>query len=875
MQVLARIFHAEKEARLDVLIHAETYNRLLSGHHIYQCDTVYAYDRPRTNSFEPHYVREHFPDLFNTAYDDVVIPLHNDTGDGYKNVFSIARKIRTKRYIVYPRKSDAVAQCGSLDIYFLRRFLRQVISFESLKRWKTILLPTRTITELQMPVVHVCNSHCVMCNVWKNTDDTSIKIKDYAHILSDALFRDIEAVGLNGGEPTLRKDLYDIVVLLSKKLPRLQSVNVITNGIAYKDIINTLVTINAYLIACQKRFHVYVSLDGAAQQHDRNRGTAGNHASVVKLIDALVTHGIVVSVGCTLTKHNVYAGDDVLLFAKQKGIDARVRLGVDIARLYNHGFFASQHYTQEEMFHLVQFFHKLYVQRKDMFYYSLFRQLADGQKRLAGCAWRHSAVTLDAHGDLSYCSVASPILGNCLKDSAYKLYHQNMHVRHTIRKDDCGRCRHDLKGSPTMRGWLEFRRAQKRRQGVEKKVRRRLRKGEQPFRMRKQKRMLKEARRVIITGWWGTETHGDKAILGELLLFLRSKCPQLESITITVIPEFEYVVDRTLQELDETGLIDVCVVKAKVSIIDFAKSQEFRACDFVIIGGGPLQQIPYLVFIEKAFVRARQMGKGTLLFGCGIHPCLLDYAKIVSSILRHTQYGFFRDIESFEAAKALVGKYAQSFHVACDPAVAFVKKWHARYGGGAKVYDMCTLLRANTSEFLIGQPLREIEASNHDIAGQIALFLSRERLKTALLAMHSLWMGGDDRLYNRYIIGALLNKEHIDFFEHRIMGLHEVLSYVDQTRIVLCSRYHGHLFAFAMNIPFISVDYAGEKNKVDNFVRRIGRTHARMTWDTVTAQELHALHASIEDAYDNEKEKQSMHCDELLQSLKSVYALIE
>ena len=37
-------------------------------------------------------------------------------------------------------------------------------------------------------------------------------------------------------------------------------------------------------------------------------------------------------------------------------------------------------------------------------------------------------------------------------------------------------------------------------------------------------------RRVLITGWYGTETQGDKAILGEVLHFIKSASPDCKIV---------------------------------------------------------------------------------------------------------------------------------------------------------------------------------------------------------------------------------------------------------------------------------------------------------------------------------------------------------
>ena len=60
---------------------------------------------------------------------------------------------------------------------------------------------------IQFPVNDICNSRCVMCNIWHRKRDSRVySIEEIRQILTDPLFTEIRYVGMSGGEPTLRRD---------------------------------------------------------------------------------------------------------------------------------------------------------------------------------------------------------------------------------------------------------------------------------------------------------------------------------------------------------------------------------------------------------------------------------------------------------------------------------------------------------------------------------------------------------------------------------------------------------------------------------------------------------------------------------------------
>jgi len=691
---------------------------------------------------------------------------------------------------------------------------------------------------LQFPVNDICNSRCVMCNIWQRKRDHEITPVELGQILRDPLFSDVQYVGISGGEPTLRDDLPDIGRQLIRALPHLRGLGVITNALRAPMVTERIEALAEVAYSAKLAFSVSISLDGIEETHDRNRGVQGNFSSAMRVIHALQQHGCHVAVGCTLTPLNCYGADDVLLWCGQNGIyDWEFRLGVDIKRVYNEGYAQQHPFTPEQLFHLIMFFDKLSRDPRvgelhQDFYASLVGQLAFGLPRSAGCDWQSSrGVTLDTRGNISYCSVQSPILDSALEKSAWQIFRDNQPVRQRIVQKYCANCQHDLLGPPSSR--ILARQSLKSMTAPWLKISRKLHERLTIDRFKAPRSIAPtmynrpaQWNHVLITGWYGTETAGDKAILGELLHFLRTYAPACK-ITLTTL---DHKVSRqTAREI--AGL-------ENVQLIDMARGSRpalIETVDAVIIGGGPLEEIGQMEYIWRMFMEANRQHKARILFGCGVGPLHSERLhQMVSTICYLTTAGFVRDEESRQYAIKLGATVPLGR--ACDPALAYIRRWA---GGQAEATSpagqpcLISLVRANTSEYTPEMTDAERESHNKRSAQRIAQALNEVHIangaKINLLPMHSIWMGGDDRIFNRQISVALGSPETF-YVERRYLPLSELLNAIRAGDVAMVMRYHGHLFCMALGIPFLSVDYTGYQGKVYNLVNRIGYSKWSENW---------------------------------------------
>jgi MoaA/NifB/PqqE/SkfB family radical SAM enzyme len=323
------------------------------------------------------------------------------------------------------------------------------------KQWlEAVPAPRQRLPEvIQFPVNDICNSRCQMCNIWMQKRDNEVSAPDVRRILGNRLFRQVNSVGINGGEPTLRKDLPDIVSAIVETLPGLKGVSLITNGIQVTRINDAVDAIADITRRHGVHLDVMISLDGVGDVHDRVRGRPGNFASAVQVMEHAGRNPNVASVriGCTIIRENVYGTYDLLDWCRDHGVYARFRVGIPHPRLYSDTARDPFMLDEDERYFLIVFLEHLITSyerdaRRRAFYASLRDQLAYGSPRKAGCSWKHKGVTLTSRGELLYCAVASRTLGNTLTDDAETLFWSNAEHLDDIVRTKCNTCLHDYDG---------------------------------------------------------------------------------------------------------------------------------------------------------------------------------------------------------------------------------------------------------------------------------------------------------------------------------------------------------------------------------------------------------------------------------------------
>jgi MoaA/NifB/PqqE/SkfB family radical SAM enzyme len=124
---------------------------------------------------------------------------------------------------------------------------------------------------ITVSVSYRCNSRCKTCNVWLLPND-DLTLPEWDHVF-ESLGRAPYWFTFSGGEPTLRKDLPDMVASAYRHC-RPGIINIPTNGIQHKII---PARVERVLEAAPKsEVIINLSLDGVGDRHDELRGVRDN-----------------------------------------------------------------------------------------------------------------------------------------------------------------------------------------------------------------------------------------------------------------------------------------------------------------------------------------------------------------------------------------------------------------------------------------------------------------------------------------------------------------------------------------------------------------------------------------------------------------------
>lgn len=372
---------------------------------------------------------------------------------------------------------------------------------------------------------------------------------------------------------------------------------------------------------------------------------------------------------------------------------------------------------------------------------------------------------------------------------------------------------------------------------------------------------------VLITGWYGTETTGDKAILGEIVHFLRERSPQCQIAISTINRKISLQTERELEILKGSKLLD---------IEECSKSKIIEKYDAVIFGGGPIMQSNSLVDVWKIFRESNRQKKARVIFGCGLGPFhTKEMEQIAKQILQMSTAGFFRDEESLDYAKSLFPEINMGY--ACDPSIGYlnrIKSLDLNEDEKKDYITLCTLLRSNTKEFIKDADLKAIDELNRNFALYMANFLKeivfKAKIFVKMLSMNCHYLGGDDRKFNRMVKEFCGESDKI-YVERAYLDINDVMKKIKFSDFSLAMRYHGHLFSFALGIPFLSINYTGKDGKVNSFLRRINYEKWSLNWNEQDDAFLKKKFYELMEAKDEIKNNFQKEREKMLLKLETVY----
>jgi MoaA/NifB/PqqE/SkfB family radical SAM enzyme len=271
-----------------------------------------------------------------------------------------------------------------------------------------------------------CNSHCVMCNMWRKAreipdiEKQELTADEITSMLSRPLFSDLIELDLTGGEPFLREDLAGIVSgvagLKETYLPRLKSIIITSNGFLPERIISVSGQILRQLQGTGIDLVHVASLDGIGEIHDRIRGTRGAYDLAVKTLAGLSElrkdyPGYYIGIKTTVLPQNVVHLDRVLQFAMAEGHFHIISPAFFTAsRFRNADKKESLRLSPADRDALLEFYRR--PEFDGNYFYSRIRELLSSGRRTWSCTAACNYLFIDYDGSVYPCELLDAPVGN-------------------------------------------------------------------------------------------------------------------------------------------------------------------------------------------------------------------------------------------------------------------------------------------------------------------------------------------------------------------------------------------------------------------------------------------------------------------------------
>jgi polysaccharide pyruvyl transferase WcaK-like protein len=331
--------------------------------------------------------------------------------------------------------------------------------------------------------------------------------------------------------------------------------------------------------------------------------------------------------------------------------------------------------------------------------------------------------------------------------------------------------------------------------------------------------------RVVICGWWGSETVGDVAILGQLL----TECDAVAPRARVTLVSFDRTVSReTLRDLGRENI--------ELLGVGLRSGWAAVSARCLIFGGGPLMESPRMPLWALRARLARWGGTRVMLYACGIGPVRsARVTRSIASLVRSATEIVLRDRASIEWHDGLARRAGAT--LSFDPAFDFVRNLSREPAPGRRS-QLALALREPPSTYLGDlDRARATEQFLDLLAETLKTLMAIRPLNLVGCVMHTGFADGDDHSMYERLRTRLAEPEKLQVAPGR-HSIHDVVHVFRTSQAVLAVRFHAMILALASNTPFVAVDYARPQGKASAAAELVGRGAQVMPWDRLDAEEL-------------------------------------
>lgn len=330
-------------------------------------------------------------------------------------------------------------------------------------------------------------------------------------------------------------------------------------------------------------------------------------------------------------------------------------------------------------------------------------------------------------------------------------------------------------------------------------------------------------RHVTIVGWWGSETVGDVAILGQLLTELREIAP---ATPVRIISFDASVTRASLKELERSDV--------SLYALGAGSAWALISSRCVVVGGGPLMESPSMAPWSWRHSVARSAGANVLLYANGIGPVRTPSGeRAIANIVRRASHVVVRD----QASVAWSAQHAPrtSVTLSFDPAFDFVRAHCAI--GALRRNQLALALRTPPATYLDATDTGGATEKFLDtLATSLNALAQTSDIQFAGIVMHEGGADSDDAALYERLRTKLAQPDRLKVAKAQRVS--DVIRTLQESRGALTVRFHAMIFALATDTPFIAVDYARPDGKVSAAAEDLGRSAHVVTWDALDSTDL-------------------------------------
>ena len=261
----------------------------------------------------------------------------------------------------------------------------------------------RTINKpevINLPITEVCDSKCVMCNVWKDEKTDAFTPQNLGLMFKNSFYNNVKHLGISGGEPTLNDNLIENIEVILNCLQNLKSLSITSHGFHTDKHQMILPKIKELCDDKGVKFSLNLSLDGIEDVHLKIRRIKGAYKKVTNTAFYAKGIGLPVQLQTTVSRNNVYNIVKIREFALGNGFESIYRVATEIPRLYNEDLQENIALNKKEKSFFADFLESERTIKatksvgRRLFYNDLSNRLRNGSDRKAPCHFQSKGLFL-------------------------------------------------------------------------------------------------------------------------------------------------------------------------------------------------------------------------------------------------------------------------------------------------------------------------------------------------------------------------------------------------------------------------------------------------------------------------------------------------